>query len=762
MKHRLFHCVGVLFACVVGAGGTFAADGLYLGTPYDEVTLDENNGNVLLKVKPLNLPGRRVPAAGARGTDLEVELLDRPGEKYKIEWAAITNVTLFEQMVLAEAEEHVKAGRYDEAYPAFHFLETNHPQTPGLKEAIENFLWVQIGGAYKAAKHDEALALLVELYERNPQRPGMNVAYERVTGELVKKHLADENYLAVRGLLRNLVERFPAARATVAAPYETQLQTKAAALLTEAKALLAEGKRREAHQTCSQMLEVWPAVAGGQELALSIHQQHPLVVVGVMSPLAGDPLENPGAWAAQRAGRLLGRPLIERTAAAGEHGPYRSALVQFAPGEDAAQLQLKVLPNLRGLSGSRDVSAHDVSRCLLAQADPALAVFDPSWADVFASVTVQSGTDLLVSFRQPQLHAAAWLSSPLFAGGGAAGQAAEVVRLGPYALNVQTPQQVSFIRQPDYSLAGPSQPAEVVERTYRDSAVALRALRRGEISVIDRISPWELTRLASSGDIKIEPYALPRVHVLLPNSHRSLTANRTFRRAIAYAIDNVETLNRGLLDGQKVAGCEALSGPFPRGPAYNEEVAIRPFDPGLAMTLARMTADEVNAARQDRGEPPLEMPPKLVLAHPAEPIARIACQSIARQLRLAGLMVTLREQEPGQAAGEDVDLLYADFAMHEPVVDAWRLLGPGGAVGDCSPAMLALLRSLQAATDEQQALAALHEIHRLAAAELPAIPLWQLTDHFAWHTSVQGIGQRPVTLYENIEQWQVEFRIPQQ
>jgi hypothetical protein len=750
------HYLWSLLLASVAAPIAPAAEGLYLGTPYDEITLDEANGNVLLKVKPLNLPGRKVPVVGARPDDLEVELLDRPGEKYKIEWPAIVKVTLFEEMVLAEAEAHVKAGRFDDAYPSFHFLETKHPQTPGLKEAIENFLWVQIGGAFRAGRNDEALGLLVELHSRNPQRQGINVAYERVTGELVKKHLAAENYRAVRGLLKNLAQRFPVTQATTVAPYETQLQTKAAALLAEAKVALAAGKRREAHQTCSRMLEIWPAIAGGQELALSIHQQHPLVVVGVTTPLAVMPLRPSDDWAVQRAGRLLGRPLIARTAGAGEGSPYRSSLIEFTPGEDAAQIQLKVLPNLRGLDAGRTLAARDIARCLLAQADPSLAAYDAAWADVFAGASVPSASELLITFRLPQLRPEAWLTSPIFTGG----DPASAQRLGPYSIDGQSPEQVNFVKKPDYSLAGQAAPAEIVERTFRDAVGAIRALRRGEISAIDRVSPWDLPKLTAGGEITVEPYALPRVHLLVPSPHRPLTASRTFRRALAYGIDRLGTLSRGLLDGQSIAGCEVLTGPLPRGPAYDETVENRPYDPGVAAALARLAIEEINTAREQRNEAALESPPKLALAHPAEPIARVACQSIARQLRLLGLAVTVRELAPGQAAEDDVDLVYAETAMREPIVDCWRLLGPGGATGDCSPTMLAVLRGLQTAADEQAANEKLKEIHRLAAAELPAIPLWQLVDHLAYHTSVQGIGQRPVSLYDNVEQWQAEFRIP--
>ena len=38
------------------------------------------------------------------------------------------------------------------------------------------------------------------------------------------------------------------------------------------------------------------------------------------------------------------------------------------------------------------------------------------------------------------------------------------------------------------------------------------------------------------------------------------------------------------------------------------------------------------------------------------------------------------------------------------------------------------------------------------------IPLWQLVDYYACHENVREIGSRPITLYQNIEQWQVGFR----
>jgi hypothetical protein len=151
--------------------------------------------------------------------------------------------------------------------------------------------------------------------------------------------------------------------------------------------------------------------------------------------------------------------------------------------------------------------------------------------------------------------------------------------------------------------------------------------------------------------------------------------------------------------------------------------------------------------------------PPLVLAYPAEPVARAACQSIARQLKLLNLSVTLKEARPGQLPVlADCDLLYAQLLIEEPTVDVWRVLGPQGLTGSCSPAMLHELRQVEAASSRKEAAERLKAVHRLAAVELPVIPLWQLAEHLAVHASVQGVAERPTSLYEGVENWQAELR----
>jgi peptide/nickel transport system substrate-binding protein len=724
-----------------------SADPLYLSRPYDEITLDENNAGLKLKVQPLALPGRTLPAAADRKDDLEIELLDRPGERFRVGWNNIAGINFFEELILAEAQQLVKAERLDEAYPYFQFLETKYPKTAGLKEAIENFLWVQIGSDFKAGRNDAALALLLELHQRNPQRQGLGAASEQVTLKLVDERMAAENYRAARGLIRNLTQRFPGT-APAAAGYETQMQDKAAASLSAARAALAGGKFREAHQAVRQALGIWPAIEGGRELAEEIHQKYPVVTVGVTQPLVTSAAGMRDDWAARRTRSLLAPPAFERTAsAAADEKRYRSSLGEIIADKDPRRAIVRLRPGARRPDSSRPLSAHDLARGLLAAADPQQSAFDPAWADLLSGVTVRSQDEVLIELSRPPVRIEAWLSAALTQG-------------GAYRAEGFTPPQTIFVRPHSATPAGGTPPSEVVERTYADTAAALRALRRGDVSVVDRISPWEVKSLAENKEIAVGRYALPAVHVLIPNPSRPVAANRTLKRAILYAIDRESILHRALLDGQTIAGCDTVSGPFPRpesktdprGYAYDEEIAVRPYDPGLALALvaAQQPAADGATART---------PPSLVLAYPADAIPRVACQSIARQLSAVGIPVSLRELAAGQPPGDDHDLLYAQLPMEEPLVEVWRLLGPH-APGGASSAILGALRELEQAADMLAASRKLREIHALAAAELPVIPLWQLVDHYAHHTSVKGIGQRPVGLYQNIDHWQVELRLP--
>jgi ABC-type transport system substrate-binding protein len=162
-------------------------------------------------------------------------------------------------------------------------------------------------------------------------------------------------------------------------------------------------------------------------------------------------------------------------------------------------------------------------------------------------------------------------------------------------------------------------------------------------------------------------------------------------------------------------------------------------------------------------KPKLPPIPPLVLAYPPDEIARAACASIQVQLKLAGIEVELRPLEgplPDRVP-DDVDLLYMELAMWEPVVDARRLLGSDGILGRSTRYMGLALRELDDAPDWGQARECLHRIHRICYDDVTIIPLWQLLDHFAvYRAGLEGAGGTVVSLYQNVEQWRPMLQYP--
>jgi hypothetical protein len=147
----------------------------------------------------------------------------------------------------------------------------------------------------------------------------------------------------------------------------------------------------------------------------------------------------------------------------------------------------------------------------------------------------------------------------------------------------------------------------------------------------------------------------------------------------------------------------------------------------------------------------------LELVHPPDEIARLACQSLVRQLGLLGIPLNLRELQAGEPPGDNYDLLYVELALDEPLVDAVRLFCPGGVAGS-SPILTAACERLLNAETWPDAVSRLHDLHRIAHQEVAVLPLWQLVEHFACHASLKGVGQRPLGLYQHLGSWQCEFR----
>jgi ABC-type transport system substrate-binding protein len=150
----------------------------------------------------------------------------------------------------------------------------------------------------------------------------------------------------------------------------------------------------------------------------------------------------------------------------------------------------------------------------------------------------------------------------------------------------------------------------------------------------------------------------------------------------------------------------------------------------------------------------------LVIGYPGNQIARVACQAISQYLEVVGIKCELRELPLGaseDATGE-VDLLYQQVAMWEPVIDARRLLAPRGGTSVGNEYVGMALRRLDEAKNWREARQQLHELHRIVHEQVAVIPLWQTVNYLVYSQRLQGIGPAPLTLYQDVEQWQVAPR----
>ena len=734
--------------------------------PFDEVTLDAENNNAVLKVFPIELANRRVPKAPQPTDTIEVRLKEHPDQTFEIAWKSIKQVKLFEQMLMDEAADLTAAGNFDEAYQYYELLEQKYPKTSGVKAAVEQYLWTDALDASSNDQNDQALAMLVELYRRDSKREGLSEAFAKTTSRLVEQSIKQKNYRAARGLLRNLSQRFPDDSAATVKKYETQLKQRAVAFKTKAESQWKAHQVPQAWRSAAAMLDVWPGLEGGVDLARQIQAEHPTAVVAVVG-LPPATIASGAAsasvlddWALRRTRRLLQREVIE------VKGPGPTGASYFAPLgsiERRPQLALRLRPVTPGV---RSLTAPDVADCLVRLADPHSATFDPAFAEMFARAKIDGIDSLSIELRTSAAAPEGWLTRAL----SGLPPSDSITSSVPFTVAARTDQEVRYAANPKYVLLEPGGPREIVERTYADSTAALVGLRGGQVAVIGRLSPWEAPAARANETLTVEAFAFPTVHVLVPNQRKPLPASRTFRRAAEYAIDRTGILNRALLAGRSVAGSQVISGPFPRGEAdgdphgyaYDTKIIPRPYDPSLARLLVGMALEEIAAQPSTAKLPKAPagyLAGPLVIVHPPEPAAQVACQSIRRQLQAAGIDVTLRELSASDVLG-DFDLAYVELAMQEPAVDVWRLLGPGALGGASSPYLARSLADLLTAADWPQVCRQLKTIHQVVHSEVDVIPLWQLVEHLACSAAVKGIGQRPVTLYDDVEHWQLEMKAP--
>ena len=761
--------------------------------PFDRITLDDANDNAVIETVLLDLPERTVPNPFPTEGVLKLRRLSHPSIPYELNWSAIQKIELFEQMLLEEAERLTASNEFAEAFEYYSFLATNYSRLPALEAALQNHLWREASTTYAAGKRDEAWPVLQALYLRNPEYPRLANAMQAVSDDIIKAHLDDENFAAARATVDALEKAYPKLQLENIARWRAKFETDAQAQMAAARAALAAEQYSEARDAVATARSILPSVEGGAELWKEIQGTAPEIRVGVTQLAAPANLSALPTWPQARVTGVADPRLVDLVDFGAEGGVYASPWGEITTSDDGLQTTLRLSP----AAISQGLAPSAIALQLTEMARPDSPRVQDDLAALVDHVSIADGQDVTIHWRHPHIRPETFLQAPL--------RWLTTTERSPglwfEPVGKPKPTREQRYQRTGRAAAGENQPRFVVEQVFASDDAAIEALLRGDVDVLDRVPPWQIDRLEKAEDVVIAPYRLPTIHVLIPNFKNPLLETREFRRALSYGIDAESIVRDILLGGGARPGYRTLSGPFPAGAtlndpvgyAYDAEIATRPYEPRLASLLAgvarqtlakreaeakraeerkaQQAAERTAKEKPDAGEHRLSgaaeeqakekdppPPPPLLLAHPADPVARLACQSIKIQLDGVGIPVKLVEFR-GDAPAADLkyDLLYAELAMWEPILDARRLLGRHGLAGHTSPLVSLALDQLAQSENWTQARAQLNEIHRIAHYDLPVVPLWQTANYFAYRKSIDGVGENPVTLYQNLPAWRKSF-----
>ncbi len=728
--------------------------------PHDLIRIKPAAGGGWAKVVPIDFPGRELPANPSG--PLRVEILGFPTKDFEVDWSDIASIDLWEKRLQREARQRIKDNDFSGAFPFLSILMRDFPNVPGLRELRSEFLLRDAGQHFRNGELKETLAILEELRRYAPQYQADVVlrVIGDVTDRLMEKMLERDQLDYAQQLLSRLKQDYSSDEVASIPKWSKRFREMATVKQEAAIAAVEAEDYRRARQLARASLNIDPSLAGTRALVRRIDQAYPLVRVGVLQRATElDPtrIDN---WPARRAGNLVYRALFEPRGAGPEGGEYEFLFGETQLSDDRLVFSMDFAPTrLEGPLG--EIDTYTLADVLAARAQRASPTYHPAWASALEELSVLGPQSLDCLLRRPHVLPQALLQIKV--DGSWIGQPPETPT-GLYHRDTREEDATRFVLNrldPDE----PEQLREIVEVDAPDAAGAVASMLRGELDAIDHLFPADAARLEKAENIRVQHYPLPSVHMLVPCSDHAFLADRTFRRALAYAINRQDVLQGELLQGQRVQGCQVVSGPFPAGVerndplayAYDASILPRPYQPRLAKLLITMTRRQRETLAKKRDEPPPELKP-IRLAVPADNIAAIAAEAIKVQLELLEeFPVEIVDLPPGQSMPEagTADLVYVSAAVWEPIIDARRILGPEGLAGSQDQLVGLGLRRLESARNWREIGQRLKDLHRISHHELPVIPLWQLVDYYAYRTNLTGVGSDIVSLYQNVDNWRL-------
>lgn len=710
---------------------------------FDRLTLRDDTVYDIEPVDPRPLPEMR------RNDELQIRLLQGDESDVKVEWRHVAELKYFEDMVLEKADRLAEQGRFDVAFEHILAVDRARPDWPTLSEHKQRFYAAEAGASIGQSDYQAALHLVTELYALNAEHPQLEPLVARIADAMAADYFASKSFRQGRRVIERLERIDPGSETLVR--WRERYQQRSEQLINQAVEEETNGNLRAATLLVQEAAFAWPDTPGLDEAFRRITGKYPRLVVAV-----GSLPEGFDAWPAtpadRRAARLIQVPLFELHGLA-EGGSYRSRFVERVEEMQAASGMILHLRDEAVDEAGSPLTAQDVAQAILKRSRLGGVQGDTRLQDVIQSVGTEGLFKVRVEFARAPVSREAWLSwyvptaavrlddstSPDEARGGA----------GPFRVEEIGRNEVLYEARRPAREGGPKL-REIVERRMGPVAAA-KALVNGDVGLIERVSRWHARKLMNREGIRVARFAAPEVHVLAFNFDRPELRNRTLRRAIVYAIDRRRLLEEELLGGPVDAANTIPSGPFPKGSyAADPRLEAREYNPAVARVL-------MGAAKKElEGELPT-----LRLLCPSDDDLRVVCERIRENLLQAGLEIELVQGNVENWTSR-AELLYRTYQVTDPIRGAAEFLtGQPRATAVDFPIRMSswiseLLLQLERAPDWPAATAILRQIHSAAYHEVIVVPLWQMEVSFAYNEQLTGLPESPVSLYQGVEDWQVQ------
>ncbi|MCY2985923.1 MAG: ABC transporter substrate-binding protein [Planctomycetota bacterium] len=728
--------------------------------PFDIITLKKAEEGRSVKVNPIEFPNRKLPESPKETDVFRVTFPLFPDRIYEIAWRDIEKITLYEDLVLQQANNLLGQKKFGEAFEHLDFLSKNYPQTAGLSKLRRDFLYRSALEMASQQQLPHALGVLEEFQRTFPEdkeKESIRKAISSVSSKLIKAYFDAKDYGTARAMILRLEKDYPKDPLPVVTEWRGKFLELAMTHREDAIRERDAGDFAKARKAALRMLAIEPDIEGGKQFLNELILAYPMIRVAVFQSSDKPDSAALADWPSCRIGKLISNPLFEFTKTGPEGGMYAFRFGgSYQVNDDRTELDLLIQnPGKDGVPDSLTMSQAFLDRATIGSPK-----YSPSWAAIVDTVAVFGPEKVKLKLRRPHVLPQAYLQWEMPKDSNPLGSKT-LYRLKSNEAGVKRFEWAGLNPPADY------QPKEIQEILYSDPEKAITDLKRGDVEMIDRLFPADATKLRTATEVVIDQYALPIVHMLIPTGKNAYLDDPEFRRALLYAINREGILNGEILGNSDPGVSRVISGPFPFGAtdadplsyAYNKSVENFAYDPKLAKVLMMLTKAKLKS-QADKKREVLAPIPTIRLGVPDYESAKIAGEAIVQAWKLievpAELVVLDKMPGPKERAG--LDFLYVSAAIWEPATDAERLFGIGGAAESSNQFIVQALGKLSVARNWREVREGCQDLHTLVASHLPILPLWQVSETFAYRREAVGVTKKPTALYQDIKNWRYQAR----